>query len=335
MSGRLVISLDFELMWGVRDHSGPSDYGDAVMGVRKALPALLERFERHGIRATWATVGLLFARNRDDIMDHAPELRPTYDKSALSPYAFIENDLEKDENEAPLYYGRSLLDRILAAEGQEVACHTFSHYFCLEPGQTLDQFRADLAAANSIAASAGRKLTSIVFPRNQFSEAHIEAAAEAGLRRYRGNQGGFAYRSRSGEENTLPVRGIRLLDGITTLTGRSDFAPTQSLANIQNLPASRFLRPWSAKLGPYSKLHIRHIKREMEGAARDGRCYHLWWHPHNMGRHTERNLAQLDNILAKFRSLSDRFGMQSCNMADFLDDASLWRQKSIKTKAAN
>lgn len=117
MSGRFVISLDFELMWGVCDHSGIGDYGDAVLGVRKALPAILEKFERNGIRATWATVGMLFAHNRDEIIDHAPSLKPTYDNPALSPYRFIENGLGENEDQDPYYFGRSKVRRLEQRQG--------------------------------------------------------------------------------------------------------------------------------------------------------------------------------------------------------------------------
>jgi len=126
MPGKLVISLDFELMWGVRDHRSVAEYGDAVIGVRTALPMMLERFDAAGIRATWATVGLLFAATRDEVMDHRPTLQPSYTNQSLSPYAFIENGLGQDEASDPHHFGKSLVDRILDTEGQELACHTFS-----------------------------------------------------------------------------------------------------------------------------------------------------------------------------------------------------------------
>src|SRR3546814_10818209 len=55
--GALVISLDLELMWGMRDHATTRDYGHRVLGEREAIPAMLELFEKSGIHATWATVG--------------------------------------------------------------------------------------------------------------------------------------------------------------------------------------------------------------------------------------------------------------------------------------
>src|ERR1700686_2907278 len=47
--GAFVISLDFELHWGVRDHERPNGpYGPNLLGARKAIPRLLELFERYG-----------------------------------------------------------------------------------------------------------------------------------------------------------------------------------------------------------------------------------------------------------------------------------------------
>ena len=64
--GALVISLDFELHWGVRDKrpvDGP--YRENLLGAREAIPRMLDLFEEFGVAATWATVGFLFAKNRD------------------------------------------------------------------------------------------------------------------------------------------------------------------------------------------------------------------------------------------------------------------------------
>ena len=59
--GYFVISLDYELMWGVRDHTTRESYGPNVLGAREAIPAMLDLFQRRGIRVTRATVGLVTA----------------------------------------------------------------------------------------------------------------------------------------------------------------------------------------------------------------------------------------------------------------------------------
>ena len=89
-SGSLVISLDFELNWGVRDSRPGGDYRANLLGVRQAVPALLDLFARYGIHATWATVGLLFCRSREEMLEAAPSIRPQYDNARLSPYSAID-----------------------------------------------------------------------------------------------------------------------------------------------------------------------------------------------------------------------------------------------------
>jgi len=58
MGGTLLVSLDFELFWGMLDVCSLDAYQENVLGGRKAIPRLLELFEKYGIHVTWATVGL-------------------------------------------------------------------------------------------------------------------------------------------------------------------------------------------------------------------------------------------------------------------------------------
>lgn len=316
MTGSFVISLDFELMWGVRDHRSVQDYGDAVLGGRKAIPAILSRFEEAGIRATWATVGLLFAKDRDEMMDYAPAIRPTYHNSRLSPYSDIENRLiGKDEKSDPLHFGASLIAQITEKPGQEIATHTYSHFYCMEPGADGDAFKADLNAAVLIAKDYGHEINSIVFPRNQMTQRFSDLSAECGVDIYRGSATGWLYEPRAGSDTTKLFRLARFADGALPVGPKQAVDPSSHGATL-NIPASRFLRPWSRKLAPYQFLHLNRIRSEMKHAARNGKTYHLWWHPHNFGRDTAQNLIQLDQVISYFKYCRDSFGMVSRNMRD-------------------
>ena len=90
MPGSLIMSLDFELMWGVRDHYTIEDYGPNVLGVRRAIPRMLDLFERFRIHATWATVGMLMCESKDEILTRMPLEKPTYNDSNFSNYKFNE-----------------------------------------------------------------------------------------------------------------------------------------------------------------------------------------------------------------------------------------------------
>src|SRR4051794_5101719 len=138
-AGTLVVSLDFELYWGVRDQSSVERYGPNLRGAREVIPRLLERFASFGVHATWATVGMLFCESKDELLARLPERRPAYLDARLSPYDHVAA-VGSDESSDPLHFAPSLIRQIVAAPGQEVGTHTFSHYYCLEEGQTAADF---------------------------------------------------------------------------------------------------------------------------------------------------------------------------------------------------
>ena len=70
--GRFVISLDFELYWGVRHLPSVKQYFPHLVGARTAIPALLDLFSEYGIHATWATVGFLFCDQTRTLLRFAP-----------------------------------------------------------------------------------------------------------------------------------------------------------------------------------------------------------------------------------------------------------------------
>lgn len=314
MSGQFVISLDFELLWGVRDHSDKLGYGQNVLGAREAVPHMLELFVTHGIRATWATVGFLFCETKDELIAALPEKRPAYNNPRLSNYTYLD-EVGQDERSDPYYFASSLVDAIRKAPGQELGTHTLSHYYCLEDGQTLAAFEADLVAAKNIASVRGVSFKSIVFPRNQFTTAHLSVCARQGITHYRGNPVGWAYKAAKGAEQTSGKRALRLIDAYSGILGSQTFIPGRG--NPVDVPASRFLRPCAGRLASLHPRHLATIKRGMTAAAKEERGYHLWWHPHNFGRNLDANIAGLRSIINHFVVLRDRYGTQSLAMGEF------------------
>jgi Polysaccharide deacetylase len=316
IAGTLIISLDFELHWGVRDVKTVEQYRENLLGVRLAVPAILATFAEHEIHATWATVGFLFFSRRSDLVCALPVERPQYEDPRLSPYREI-NGIGNDEDADPFHFGRKLLEQIQSDPHQEIATHTFSHYCCLEPKQSVAAFRADLAAAAKAAADFGILVKSIVFPRNQYNRDHLQVCGEFGLRAFRGNFQSWLYRPRVQSEQTFAVRAARLLDSYLNLSSHNCYTLPDAIGGVPiNLPASRFLRPYNASAPGAQALQERRIKSDLTYAARHGLVYHLWWHPHNFGSDLARNIGGLRRILAHFRLLRERYGMQSMSMAE-------------------
>jgi hypothetical protein len=315
--GAFVISLDFELIWGVRDKRTIADYGANILGVRRVVPALLDLFAERNIACTWATVGLLFFGTNKEMLAAVPARKPRYANAKISSYHYLA-EVGADEERDPYHYGRSLIRRILAYPAQEIGTHTFSHFYCLEEGGDTAAFRADLAAARAAASVLGVELASIVFPRNQIGPAHLSVCREFGLRAFRGNERVWFHRARSDSEQTLLVRGCRLADSYVPIGGPHDHEPGL-VDGMVDVPASRFLRP-VGKSAVSERLRLWRITSAMEMAARRRRLFHLWWHPHNFGVDLQRNLAFLRDILDHFRTLQDRYGMRSMTMAAVADE---------------
>ncbi len=97
--GALVISLDFELYWGVRDKRSLAQYGRNILGGRKAIPRMLDLFAERDVGATWATVGFVFCGSKDELMEVRPPLLPHYADPRLSAYDF--SSIGKDESADP------------------------------------------------------------------------------------------------------------------------------------------------------------------------------------------------------------------------------------------
>ncbi|CAD6524737.1 polysaccharide deacetylase family protein [Paraburkholderia metrosideri] len=322
--GVFTISLDFELYWGVRDKRTIEGYGENLRGVRKAIPEMLRIFRAHDLHATWAVVGFLFFRNADELRKAIPDLQPDYSRRTFSPYEYIAAATELD----PAYhFAPDLIALIAATEGQEIATHTFSHYYCLEGGQTRDQFEEDIRCAQAVAKAHGLTIKSLVFPRNQWNEEYLSSLARLGLQCYRGNGVGRMHRASNAASQSRFTRALRLIDAYVNLSGHNTYDLQECVQQTPfNFPASRFLRPYSERVAFLDDLRLHRVKRSMTDAAVNRRLYHLWWHPHNFGANLQQNIQFLQAIADHYDELEVKYGFSSLNMGGLCEIATAGRR---------
>ncbi len=313
MLSRFIISLDFEQAWGMEAKKAYGSERPSILGAREAVPRMLALAERYGVGCTWATVGFLFYDDRDELLDALPEIRPIYANPELSPYDRMVM-VGRNERTDPLHFGRSLIRQIRDCPGQEVAGHTFSHYYSLEDGDDPAAFEADLLAARHAAASLGVELRSIVFPRNQVRETYLPICHTTGYRSYRGTQRSELHRSRPRHAERTWSRLLRAADNYLPLTMSRDPERPQKVGDMIDIAASRFLRPASPSSATLNRLQLKRIQNGMTLAAEQGGMFHLWWHPQNFGRDIDLNLHILEAIFEHFRRLADECGMASATM---------------------
>lgn len=316
-NGALVISIDFEIHWGVSDRHTIQTYPN-LENDREVVHRCLQLFRQHNIHATWATVGMLFCETKEELFSYVDEPhRPNYVRKHVSNYE-VAKTAGKNEADDPYHYAPTLVKEIINTPGQEIASHTFSHFYCLEPGQTPEAFGYDLTAAKKVAEKYNVQLKGIVFPANQFEPAHIDKCKEAGLTYYRGNYPSWMYQLKAKADEGKFKRLSRLADFYFPVNGNRLVEP--SLVNgMVNVPASCFLRPYSHKLSFLEGRRLSRMKSEMAAAAKQKKIYHLWWHPHNFGLDMEKNFQILTKLLEHFQELRKKYGMESLTMGEVAD----------------
>ena len=314
MKSNFIVSIDFELIWGM--HEGDivnSSYSENIKGGRRAIPELLKLFEKYGIHATWAVVGLMFANNVDEARKYFPSenMQPTYNNINMSPYPLIKS-IDKPETDNALYFAPDVIEQIAKTNGQEIASHTFSHFYCREKGQTVEQFEADMIAAKAIALDKGYELKTVVLPRDQCVREYIDVLSKLGFIAYRDDYNDWIHK----KIKIRPLlRVMRMIDTYFPITGFGGYVP--SIDNgIYRLISSRMFRPYFKPLAFMEKIKTKRIKKQMLHAAKKGLTFHLWWHPHNIGAMTKYHLETIEEILSYYDFLKKQYGMQSKNMAE-------------------
>ena len=350
-TGSFTISLDFELYWGMRDVVTLDAYRENLLGVWDAVPQMLALFEKYNIHATWATVGFLWHEDLAGLKAACPEKLPEYENETLSPYGYLAsferecrtnvmrnrrlqsrhsacNDetggakasgsLEEDgENETfnKMHFAKELIEKIRATPQQEIATHTYSHYYTREPRNVPEAFESDLKKAVETGRSDGVEIDSLVFPRNQIDVQSLHVLRKTGIKVYRGNPDHWAYRE--GEtDKTFLQRAYRFADIYVNLSGEHTTLPKREQEGLTEVKSSMFLRPYSKRFAVLEKQKLKRIKDAMAEAAKKGENFHLWWHPHNFGVNLKENMKNLETLLQHYRELNEKYAMLSLTMRE-------------------
>lgn len=326
MPGHFIISLDYELHWGVFDQKSLDSYRSHLDQVDIVVNRLVELSNLYNVKLTFATVGFLFAKDKSDLILHCPENRPSYQRPELNPYPIIDN-IGQNEMDDPYHFALPTIRKIHEEGIHEISSHTFCHYYCHEDGQTPQQFESDLKAATAIAKSKDIKLSSIVFPRNMIEpheSNYLDICYKYGLKSYRGKEKNFIYNIHTTKfyHGWFLFKIIRILDAYFNITGSNIYDVKRNFNSGQplNLPSSRLLRPFNKKLKHFEFLKLNRIKKGMSKAAKDEKMFHLWWHPHNFGSDLEENFKNLESIFQTYAKLNKFYGFESKTMSGLTKD---------------
>ena len=284
--GVFTLSLDFELIWGTLDR-GPDTFREACELERSVvvgrLLALLAEFE---ISATWCTLGHLF------LDSCAPREGRKHPEIVPPSQDWFERDPCGTEESDPIFYGKSLVDHVLACPvPQEIGCHSFSHPMFDDPSTSRATAASELAECVRLAAERGLELRSFAFPRNRVG--HLDVLREHGFTAYRGPDEAWYEDPRW----PRPVKRLGHLLDVVLARRPPVVVPREALPGLWNLPGSMIYFPMHGRRRyiPLSRRVARAVKG-LDAAADQRRVFHLWFHPTNLAFETDAMFAGLRRI---------------------------------------
>ena len=312
-SGALVISLDFELFWGVADIANYIDWEEKIKHVYEIVPRTLSLFKKYDIHATWATVAAMMLNDVKELYGYLPKKMPKQTEEILT-------SLSLNNQAIPSYmlFANELVKQVYNTPGQELGTHTLTHYYCGRKDSRPEELAQEIKISSEIMKEKGYGLCkTIVFPRNQVKDEFIKAMP-SNIKIYRGVKDGIV----TAAKKRHPKLGVLLwyLDHYLPIQDATvKHIKIQNGDTCCNIIQSRLFKAYRNKYKLLEGIKMKRYKNEMTHAAKKHRVYHMCWHPHNFSVNTEENFSQLEELLDLYRDLKTRYNMRSYNMSEYVE----------------
>ena len=144
----------------------------------------------------------------------------------------------------------------------------------------------------------GLEVRSFAFPRNGVG--HLDLLPQFGIRAYRGP----APRWYERREPPTALHRLARLWAVVAATPPPTVMPEPAGAGLMNVPASMIYFPMHGlrRLVGVSR-RVRRARKGLAAAVRDGRVFHLWFHPTNLADEPEAMFGGLREILGTVQGL--------------------------------
>jgi peptidoglycan/xylan/chitin deacetylase (PgdA/CDA1 family) len=264
MAGKLTISIDLELAWGVWDHLTPEDLRLAESAERAICTALIELFDRHHVPATWAVVAAL-------LDEESARSRPGPKMCWFAP---------------------DIVERLRRnTAGHEIGSHSGRHIYF--DGASAAEARADLEFARGIHRAHGLAFDAFVFPRG--AAGHLDVVSAVGLKVFNAADVGWVEGARRLGRRAGQV--ANLADKLLPIPPAP--AQAEQRGALIHIPKSMLLMGRNGLrrfvLPPITRAKL---QAGLARAQRSGGIFHFWFHPSNFYYRRDEQLATLDWFLA-------------------------------------
>jgi hypothetical protein len=286
-TGKVTLSIDLELGWGVWDTITAEELRLAETAERPICAALVELLDRYQVPASWLVVAAL--------LDEASA------RSRPGP--------------ASCWYAPDVIERIVRAKVRhEIGSHGGRHIYFDRISAA--QARDDLAFAADVHRAHGLGFESFVFPRGAVG--HLDVVAQSGLRVVRSHDVGLLRTANHG--GRLAARTGNFIDQFLPVPPRPSWpqalGPLIDIPGCMQMLGRNGLRCLILPQVTRAKLRI-----GLERAQREGGTFHLWFHPSNFYYRRDEQLATLAWFLAHAADEAARGRIEFRTMGSYAQDA--------------
>jgi peptidoglycan/xylan/chitin deacetylase (PgdA/CDA1 family) len=285
--GKLTISIDLELAWGVWDKLTPETIRLAETAERPICLALIELFDRFQVPATWAMVAAL-------LDEPSSSSRP---------------------GSSACWYAPDIIERLVGAKvAHEVGSHSGRHIYF--DTAAASEARADLDFARDVHRRNGLAFKSFIFPRG--ARGHLDQLERVGLRVFSNADVGWTV---TAQRAGRPVARIaNLADKVLPVPPHPTLARERGalieLEKSMLLMGRNGLRRFVLPQVTRAKFQL-----GLARARRTGGVFHLWFHPSNFYHRRDEQLATLAWCLERAADEASRGRIDICTMGSYVEHA--------------
>jgi hypothetical protein len=285
--GKLTISIDLELAWGVWDALTPDKIELAESAERPICATLIDLFDRYQVKATWAMVAAL--------------LDETSAKSRPGSKA--------------CWYAPDIVERLVGAKvAHEIGSHSGRHIY-FDRASSADA-RADLEFARDVHRANGLGFNSFIFPRGACG--HLDLLKRIGLRTFSHADVGWTVTAHRVGHHAARI--ANLADKVLPIPPHPTVArQREGLVELEKsmlLMGRNGLRRFVLPPVTRTKFQL-----GLATAQRTGGIFHFWFHPSNFYYRRDEQFATLAWCLALAADEAGHGRLEICTMGSYATDS--------------
>jgi hypothetical protein len=286
-TGKVTLSIDLELAWGVWDTITAQELQLAETAERPICAALVDLLDRYEVPASWLVVAALL------------------DEASAKPRPGAK----------ACWYAPDVIERIVRAKVRhEIGSHGGRHIYFDQISAA--EARDDLGFAKSVHRANGLGFKSFVFPRNGVG--HLDILSESGLCVVRSRDVGWLRTAHTG--GRLAARAANFVDQFLPVPPHPSWP--EPLGELIDIPGCmQVLGRNGLRRSVLPQVTRAKLAFGLERARRAGGTFHLWFHPSNFYYRRDEQLATLAWFLERAAEEAGRGRIEFRTMGSYAAEA--------------